>query len=383
MVSSDQLPDGVGFPPSTLGFCKNNKERFVVAPSTNFTNNKDLVTFLEALSSVLDGRPWLNFSFANALDGAVLGSGATFTVRRHILQRRIHSPPHRLVPGQTVILKVAHGGFSKTQDENSQEKMTDLQMDALVREILILAHPPIRNCMNVVDLVQLMWEFEGPILRPVLVLEYAELGTLTEYLECNGDVSVQQKRSFCADVARGLSWLHQAGVIHGDVKCDNVLLFENADNLPVAKLTDFGFSILLGEVPSGSSIFVGGTPPFNAPETDEVIPRERLMQTDYYSFGMLVWQVLLNGEKELFNLPPFMAPGREESDATRTNYIKSSKKDRLFPKNVCSSVRAYAKNETDEDMEAILQNLLQSNPQERSFMAALQHLDPALASCFQ
>jgi serine/threonine protein kinase len=370
MAYDDQAMEGLRAPLSS-GF---NLRRFtgedsLLNPVSTIEDKKDLVTFLEALNSILESRDWLDFSFVNALDGAYLGGGATFTVRKHILQRRIHSYPHRLVPGNVVVLKIAHGGFSKGR--TSTDNTTSQQMDALIREIQIMAHPPVRSNSSIVDLLQLMWEFDKNVLRPVLVLEFAELGTAGEYLRSGRRLNEDEKNTIIEGVADGLQVLHKSGIIHGDVKCDNVLLFRSKVGALMPKLTDFGYSILLSEVKSGSSATVGGTEPFTAPETRWPVERSLLYSTDYFAYGMMVWQTILDGS-DLFSASPFSAPAKELSDKHWRLYIREAKESPDFVANVKASIKSYAKSDASQNVEQLLESLLCRDPATRSMENAFK-----------
>jgi serine/threonine protein kinase len=115
-------------------------------------------------------------------------------------------------------------------------------------------------------------------------------GTLAKAIN-NNIISQRQRLRLCLDVANGLSALHECGIIHSDVKPQNILLFTNEKLGLVAKVADFGFSL----VESGEGGHLSGrTPPWTAPEWREWIPIGRLAKTDVYSFGLLVWAVMTN-----------------------------------------------------------------------------------------
>lgn len=91
---------------------------------------------------------------------------------------------------------------------------------------------------------------------------------------------------YAIDVARGLAYLHQEKIVHRDIKGGNVLV----SDLGVAKLSDFGTSMMLGD----STALVGtkslcGTPYFMAPE---VMKGEKYgRKADVWSFGGLLVQM--------------------------------------------------------------------------------------------
>ncbi|KAI1047141.1 hypothetical protein LB505_010113 [Fusarium chuoi] len=68
---------------------------------------------------------------------------------------------------------------------------------------------------------------EGITVVPALVLEYAEHGSLKSYQEAGYGRSLYEKLDIAFDTARGLEGLHEAGIVHGDVKPSNLLVFKH------------------------------------------------------------------------------------------------------------------------------------------------------------
>jgi serine/threonine protein kinase len=246
-------------------------------------------------------------------------------------------------------------------------------MDALVREIQVLGHRRVRETDEIIDLLQLMWEFEQGVLRPVLMVEYANCGTLAEFLQSGRAAPWQAKAVLCGDVIKGLAALHEIGVVHGDIKCDNVLVcMEEKDGRPQAKLTDFGFSIFLAELEPGARCSVPGTQPFCAPEASKSVERDGLAYTDYFSLGMLVWQVLLEGKEDLFSQLPFECPSRMTSESAWSDYIQSAKQKDGFVDNVKSSILlAHDFGEPWDHFSIILDNTLNLIPAQRNMEEVL------------
>ena len=90
------------------------------------------------------------------------------------------------------------------------------------------------------------------------------------------------------DIANGINALHGAGVIHGDVKLHNILVFES--HRFVAKVADFSHAIFdTGE----NTYLVGGTAAYTAPEWKKKLPTSALMKTDVYSFGLVFASIVL------------------------------------------------------------------------------------------
>lgn len=186
---------------------------------------------------------------------------------------------------------------------DSQEKL-----ESVCLEILALTHPPLRDHPNIIDLLGLTWTTEREkSLEPALVVELAEYGSLDKYL-LSHSLDRAAKAKICVGVADGLDVLHQCAVIHGDVKCENVLVVRGANDSITPKLSDFGFSLVLPQEQLGTKLI--GTPRWSAPELSQG-HSDRVMQDpshfpllDIYSYGLLVWRVLKDGQ-DPFNDPVF------------------------------------------------------------------------------
>ncbi|KAJ3537213.1 hypothetical protein NM208_g6413 [Fusarium decemcellulare] len=162
-------------------------------------------------------------------------------------------------------------------------------------ELQILRHEPLRKHENVVDLLAVMYhdtgDHEGIRVLPALVLEYAEYGSVKAFQEAGYATSLEDKLSIAVDTARGLEALHDSGIIHGDVKPSNLLVFKHPTRKHIVKLSDFGFSM-----PIDGGQLIGSTEIYRAPEADEGrLPSQYLRQQDIYSFGLTLWTILGDG----------------------------------------------------------------------------------------
>ena len=89
--------------------------------------------------------------------------------------------------------------------------------------------------------------------------------------------------SIAYQVAEGMRFLHENGIVHRDLKTMNILL----DDLNIAKIADFG---LAGMMKAGEDLKGGvGTPHYTAPE---ILERKRYgPKVDTYSFGVILWEM--------------------------------------------------------------------------------------------
>ncbi|KAJ5281640.1 hypothetical protein N7478_007012 [Penicillium angulare] len=180
----------------------------------------------------------------------------------------------------------------------------DTAMDFL-REVRVLTHEPIRKHLNIISLISFEWMFwpgEEPSLSPQLCLERSDLGDLASFQSANS-LSYHEKRNIFLDIAHGLVALHDSGVVHGDIKSENVLIFEH-EGVYQAKICDFGFAVFLADIKDDKACLLGGTIPWIAPEFRRELPYPHyfLKLTDVYSLGLLFWRVLLEGKNPFENV---------------------------------------------------------------------------------
>jgi serine/threonine-protein kinase len=114
---------------------------------------------------------------------------------------------------------------------------------------------------------------------PFLVLEYVAGGTLAEHLAAHGPLRHTETARVCAAVASALAAAHERGVVHGDVKPDNVMISPTGP-----RIVDFGTAAAIQQHGDDPSL-AGGTPAYLAPEQTSDPPRP---EADMYAFGLLL-----------------------------------------------------------------------------------------------
>ena len=187
------------------------------------------------------------------------GMSSVFKARDTLLERR-------------VALKVLHPHF--TEDDAYVERF---RREA--RAVAQLSHP---NIVTVID----RGEDEG---RQFIVFELVEGRTLKEILDEEGRLPARRALEIAIQVARGLAFAHEEGLVHRDVKPQNVIL--NGDGR--AKVTDFGIARSLDVQGVTQSGTVLGTSNYIAPEQASGQAVDR--RTDVYSLGVVLFE-LLTGE---------------------------------------------------------------------------------------
>jgi eukaryotic-like serine/threonine-protein kinase len=170
---------------------------------------------------------------------------------------------------RTVALKILHEQY--TRDDDYVERF---RREA--RAVARLAHP---NIVTVID----RGEQDG---RQFIVFEYVDGQNLKE-LTRNGPLEVHEAIGLTLQVARALSFAHERGLVHRDVKPQNVLLNEDGQ----AKVTDFGIARSLDVQGVTQTGTVLGTSEYIAPEQargQKVDPK-----TDIYSLGAVLYELLV------------------------------------------------------------------------------------------
>jgi serine/threonine-protein kinase len=145
------------------------------------------------------------------------------------------------------------------------------------RAVARLSHP---NIVTVID----RGDDDG---RQYIVFEYVDGENLKELALRSGRLPVRRALELALAIADGLSFAHQRGLVHRDVKPQNVLLNKDGD----VKVTDFGIARSLhvehGVTQTGT---VMGTGEYLAPEQASGKPVSPA--TDVYSLGVVLWELL-------------------------------------------------------------------------------------------
>ncbi|KIW89891.1 uncharacterized protein Z519_09320 [Cladophialophora bantiana CBS 173.52] len=222
---------------------------------------------------------------------------------------------------------------------------------SLIHELRILSHASLRNHRNLINLFGIAWERHHDVsgidyMRPVVVQSCATRGNLRDYLRAKTDdkeLPWRTKMLFCKDILDGLAFLHASNVIHGDIKCDNILLEEDSNTQLVAKLTDFGFSIIVPLSVSAAPILevemLSGTEAYMAPEVyiakqngTTTLSTSVAFSSDIYAFGLTACEIALNGRYVFSALlspseTPEVTPSADQDSESAEAWIKSKIRD--------------------------------------------------------
>jgi len=121
-----------------------------------------------------------------------------------------------------------------------------------------------------------------------LVMEYLSGGDLGNYLnKKNFKFSEKQAADIMYQIANGLNYLHSYGVLHRDLKPDNIMISKD-DEKPIIKIMDFGLSKILTPLEKVTDGF--GTLSFVAPEV--LVRQPYNNKIDIWSMGIILYYML-------------------------------------------------------------------------------------------
>ena len=188
-------------------------------------------------------------------DGAF---GCVYLVRHHYLSRRRFA------------LKVL----------NSDRQYSVFEQNRFMQEALfldVLHHPAIPR------LFESGIESNG---TPYIVLEYAPNGTLRSLLKRYPSHLMPFTRAMAIldDVAGALTYMHDLGILHHDIKPENILFKENGASM----LADFGIALVQENIAVCRAAAMVGTPAYMAPEQYRGYTSRR---TDQYSLAVLAYEL--------------------------------------------------------------------------------------------
>jgi serine/threonine-protein kinase len=140
-----------------------------------------------------------------------------------------------------------------------------------------LSHPHIAQVYD--------YQYSGLAQGPYLVMEYVNGPSLAELI-ARGPLTPDLTCDVIAQAAGGLDAAHQAGLVHRDIKPQNMLLTSGGQ----VKITDFGIAHAAGSAPITAPGVVMGTSLYMAPE--RIAGGPGTPASDLYSLGIVMWECL-------------------------------------------------------------------------------------------
>ena len=180
---------------------------------------------------------------------------------------------HHRVLARTYVIKRLHSQFA--EDANYVQKFIQ-EARAIER---------LRGCPQIVEIYDMTQTEDGQL---ILVMENMVGGDLESLVRRTGRFKVEDAVWYAILIAQGLAAAHAAGLVHRDVKPENVLL--GADPRE-AKLTDFGI-VAERDAASPTSVLRGGSIGYAAPEQWHLAGKYLDGRADLYSLGVTLYRML-------------------------------------------------------------------------------------------
>jgi len=172
-----------------------------------------------------------------------------------------------LPTGREVAVKV----IDKTQMNQTSIQKLNREMKIMKR----LDHPNIVRLYEVIETEKTLY----------LVMEYASGGEVFDYLVAHGRMKEKEARQKFRQIVSAVQYCHQKGIIHRDLKAENLLLDAEMN----MKLADFGFS---NEFTAGTKLDTFcGSPPYAAPELFQGKKYDG-PEVDVWSLGVILYTLV-------------------------------------------------------------------------------------------
>ncbi len=145
------------------------------------------------------------------------------------------------------------------------------------RSVANLAHP---NIVTVHDVGS-----DGP--THYIVMEFVEGTDLKRIIKAEGALDIDRALNLAIQICGGIGFAHRAGLVHADVKPQNMLVTKE----DVVKVTDFGIAQALSDAqPGEKQQVVWGSPHYFAPE--QARGEKPTPASDVYSIGIVIFEML-------------------------------------------------------------------------------------------
>jgi serine/threonine-protein kinase len=180
-----------------------------------------------------------------------------------------------LTLGSKVAIKFLHR-TGPMQSEASQRFLREARVAASVRH---------RNVVSILD----FGFADGEI--PYMVMEFLHGRSLGDHLQEKGRLSFEEATGIVAGMLRGLTAVHAAGLVHRDIKPDNVFLADEPDEGLLPKIVDFGLSRRAGRSDMTAEGTLMGTPQYMAPEQASG-STDLDARVDLYATGVVLYELV-------------------------------------------------------------------------------------------
>ncbi|MCX5742418.1 MAG: protein kinase [Proteobacteria bacterium] len=199
------------------------------------------------------------------------------------------------------------------------------------------------NCVSIIDYGQSQ---DGLL---YLAMEYVKGPTLTQLLVNENPLPVDRVIDIVAQALAGIEEAHLAGVVHADLKADNIILDQRRAGIDTVKIVDFGIARLVTNIRDtiNEDRSISGTPEYMAPEVISGAPPSFV--SDVYAVGIILYELLAYKT-------PFFAGSTTE---ILSNHLKA-----MIPSLVTR------RDEVPKELDAIVAKALAKHPADRYVSAA-------------
>lgn len=157
-----------------------------------------------------------------------------------------------------------------------------------------------------------------------LTMQYLEGDTLSDRIRREGRLPAEQVREIALQLCGGLDAAHRSGIIHGDLKSNNIILTEEPGGRLKALITDFGLA--RSTAGSAGADFQGGARAYMAPEM--LRGQRSSVSSDLYALGVILYEALTgqrpsaggsgwNSSRSTLSLPSEQTTVRKVTPASR------------------------------------------------------------------
>ena len=257
---------------------KNNKNHQYIKPHINYSyglsngnereqtpNNKNPFTKNDFMEMK---KYYFNLITLMSSNKKTIGQGGQAKIRKY------YSSKFKKI----VVEKVIKVNINASASVKKQEYLDKID---LYRKVTLLLSYDYPNIIKIYDFI------ENPF---TIVMEYCERGSLRSILDKKIYLPQLYKIFLILSICDGLGYIHNKGIFHGDLKCDNILLSDEKKYYignkyyPIPKLADFGLSQF-----SQNKIAVD-TRGFVAPEIFEDSALN--FKTDIFALGLIMFEIL-------------------------------------------------------------------------------------------
>ena len=186
--------------------------------------------------------------------------------------------------GQFGLVKMARHlktGIKVAIKQVKKKNMTHVEVFQQRREIEVLKICQHQNIIGLIDL------FENASYY-FIVLEYMAGADLFDYLQArNFNVGEERVKMIAYQIACGLKYMHSYGVVHRDLKLENIMMSDQTD-IAIPKIVDFGLAKMIGPQEKADEPF--GTLGYVAPEI--LLKKPYSFQCDLWSYGCILYALL-------------------------------------------------------------------------------------------